>query len=102
MQAHNLAMFASTCKLSFKPNHQYIAEFRHRLVIPENLKKWQVFDSHKKINIFFTLDEFVNSNIDTNIELDFDYTDEVEINKVEHDQIDRFHPTKFTKSDFKT
>ena len=47
-----------------------------------------------------TLDEeFVNSNIDTDIALDFDYTDEVQINKVEDDQIDRFHPTNFTKLD---
>ncbi len=38
MQAHSLAMFSSTCKLPFQPNHQYIAEVRHRLAIPDNLK----------------------------------------------------------------
>ena len=29
MQAHNLAMFASTCKLPFQTNHQYTLEVRH-------------------------------------------------------------------------
>jgi len=38
MQAHSLAMFASTCKLLFQPNHQYTAEVKHRPVIPDNLK----------------------------------------------------------------
>ena len=38
MQAHNLAMFAKTCKLPFQTNHQYTAELRHRPTIPDNLK----------------------------------------------------------------
>jgi ribonuclease HI len=62
MQAHSLAMFASTCKLPFQPNHQYTAEIRHRPAIPDNLKNWQVFDSDEQINNFLTLDEeFSNS-----------------------------------------
>lgn len=40
MQAHSLAMFASSFKLPFQPNHQYIAEVRHRPAIPDNLKNW--------------------------------------------------------------
>ena len=38
MQAHSLATFASTCKFPFQLNHQYTAEVRHRLVIPDNPK----------------------------------------------------------------
>lgn len=49
-----------------------------------------------------TLDnEFVNNNIDTDIALDVDFSDKVEINKLEDDQIDRFHPRMFTKSDIR-
>lgn len=33
--------------------------------------------------------------------LDFDYTNEVEINKVEDEKIDNFYPTKFTKYDIR-
>ena len=47
LQAHSMAMFSSTCKLPFKPNHQFTAEIRHRPAIPDNLKKWQVFDNDK-------------------------------------------------------
>ena len=100
MQAHSLAMFASTCKCPFQPNHQYTAEVRHRSSIPDNLKNWQVFENDHQINNFLTLNnEFVNTNIDIDIALDVDCSDKVEINKLEDDQIDRFHPTKFTKSD---
>ena len=100
MQAHSLAMFANTCKLPFQPNHQYIAEVRHRLDIPENLKNWQVFTNDQQINNFLTLEEeFVNSNIDINITLDPCFTDKIEINKFEYEEIDRFHPKKFTKAD---
>ena len=45
LHAHSLAMFASTCKLPFEPNHQFKAEIRHRPAIPDNLKNWQVFES---------------------------------------------------------
>ena len=59
-----------------------------------------MFNNDRQINNFLTLDdEFVNSNIYTYIRLDFDYPDKIEINKVEDERIDRFHPTKFTKSD---
>ena len=58
-----------------------------------------MFNNDQQINNFLTLDdEFVKSNIDTDITLDFDYTDKVEINKVGDERMDRFHPTKFTKS----
>ena len=38
LQAHSLAMFASTCKLPFEPNHQFTAEIGHRPAIPDNVK----------------------------------------------------------------
>ena len=73
MKAHSLAMFASTCKLPFQPNHQYTAKIRHRLAILDNLKNWQVFNNDQQINNFLTLDgEFVHNNIDTDMTLDFD------------------------------
>ena len=100
MQSHSLAMFANTCKLPFQPNHQYTANVRHKPATRDNLKNWQVFTNDQQINNFITLnEEFVNSNIDTNITLDLDFTDKIEINKLEYEEIDRFHPTKFTKSD---
>ena len=52
MQAHSLAMFTSTCKLPFQPNHQYTAEVRHKPAIPDNLKNWQLFYDDKQINNF--------------------------------------------------
>jgi len=55
MQAHSLAMFAITYKLPFQPNHQYIAEVRHRPTILENLKNWQVFANDQQIKNFLTL-----------------------------------------------
>jgi len=63
------------------------------------LKNWKVFTNDQQINNFLTLDEeFVNSKIDTNITLDLDFTDKIEINRLEDADKDRFHPTKFTKS----
>lgn len=100
MQAHSLAMFSSTCKLPFQPNYQYISEVRHIPAIPDNLKNWQVFDNDQQINNLLTLEEeFVNSNIDIDITLDPDIKDEIEINEIEYEKIDRSHPTKFTKLD---
>ena len=52
LHAHSLAMFASTCKLPFEPNHQFTAEIKHRPSIPDNLMNWQVFADDKQINNF--------------------------------------------------
>lgn len=57
MQAHILAMFASTYKFPFQPNHQYTAEVMHRPAIPNNLKNYQVLENDNQINHFLTLDE---------------------------------------------
>jgi len=40
IHAHNLATFASTCKLPFEPNHHFTAEIKHRPVVPNNVKDW--------------------------------------------------------------
>jgi len=64
------------------------------------LKNWQVLANDQQINNFLTLkEEFVNSNIDNDIKLDLDLTYKIEINKLEDEEIDRFNPTKFKKSD---
>lgn len=47
MQAHSLAMFASTCKLPFQPNYQFTTEVRHRSTIPDNLKNRHIFTNDK-------------------------------------------------------
>ena len=100
MQAHSLAMFSSTFKLPFQPNHQYITEVRHRPAIPDNLKNWKIFSNDKQINKFLlSEEEFVNNNIDTDTSIDPDNKDKIEINEIEGEEIDRFHPTKFKKLD---
>ena len=67
LHAHSLATFASTCKLSFKPNHHFTAEIKHRPAVPDNIKNWQVFENDTRINNFLTLqEEFSGLNIDEN------------------------------------
>jgi len=100
IQAHSLAMFASACKLPFQLNYQYTIEVKHRPAIPENLKNWQIFANEKQINNFWISEkEFVNRNIDTDTSIDLNTKDKIEINEIKGEEIDRFHPTKFTKSD---
>ncbi len=97
MEAHSLEMFASTCKLPFQPNHQYTTEVRHKLAIPDNLENWQIFFDDKQINNFLiSEEEFVNNNIDTSTSIDPNIKNEIELNQIEGEEIDRFHPTKFT------
>lgn len=43
LHAHSLATFASTCKLPFEPNHHFTAEIKHRPVVLDNIKNWQIF-----------------------------------------------------------
>lgn len=55
-----------TCKLPFKPNHHFTAEIKHRPVVPDNVKNWQVSENDTQINNFLTLkEEFSSTNIDT-------------------------------------
>jgi len=67
LHAHNLATFASTCKLPFEPNHHFTAEIKHRPAVPDNINNWQVFEDDTQINNFLTLqEEFSSLNIDEN------------------------------------
>ena len=101
LHAHSLAMFASTCKLPFGPNHHFTTEIRHRPAIPDNLMNWQVFVNNNQINSFLTLEnEFSNSSIDEDIKInESDQVDEQETNISEETAIHMLHPTKFTKKD---
>lgn len=100
MQTESLAMFSSTCKLPFQPNHRYNTEIRHRTTILDNLKNWQVFDSDKQINNFLTLDEeFSNLKIDIETVTSSNQINEVDINISEENSINMLHPTKFIQKE---
>jgi len=100
MQAHSLAMFTRTCKLPFQPNHQYTIEVIFRPAILDNLKNWKIFSNDKQINNFLiSEEEFVNNNIDVDTSIVPDTKDEIKINEIEGEEIDRFNPTKSTRSD---
>lgn len=100
LQSHSLAMFASTCKLPFEPNHQFTAEIRHRPAIPDNVKKCQVFDSDNQINNFLTLErEFSSTNIDVDTVSEFDQTNQIETDILVENATQTLHPTKFTKKE---
>jgi hypothetical protein len=102
LQAHSLAMFASTCKLPFEPNHQFTAEIRHRPAIPDNVKNWQVFDNDKQINNFLTLEEeFSSTNIDVDTVSEFDQINQIETDISAENATQMLHPTKFTKKKYK-
>ena len=101
LHAHSLAMFTSTCKLPFGPNHQFTAEIRHRPAILDNLMNWQVFVNNNQINNFLTLEnEFSNSSIDEDTTInEFDQIDEQQTDISEETTIHMLHPTKFTEKD---
>lgn len=93
MQAHSLATFASTCKLPFQPNHQYIAEVRHRPVIPNNLKYWQIFSQDSQIYDFMNNEgELQNCKLDTNCTVDNNIESNIDVNI-----LDIAKPAKFTR-----
>lgn len=104
LHAHSLAMFASTCKLPFDPNHQFSAEIRHRPAIPDNLLNWQVFVNNNQINNFLTLqNEFSNCNIDEDIMIDeFDQEKEQKTEISGQNAIHMLHPTTFTEKDLQS
>jgi len=98
LQAHRLAMFASTCKLPFEPSHQFTAKVRHRPVITDNVKNWQVFDCDNHINNFLTLEEeFSSTNVDGDTVSEFDPTNQIETDILAENATKMLHPTKFTK-----
>jgi hypothetical protein len=60
-----LATLTSVFNIPTLPEKRYEIEVRHRLVIPNNIEHWQVFDHEKKVERFLLMsDEFANMNID--------------------------------------
>lgn len=96
IQAHYLTTFSSTCNLPFQPTHRYIAEIKHKPIIPYNLKYWQIFSQDEQIYHFLNNErEFQNCKIDTDCEIDsyFDcQIDNIDVHKFNK-------PTVFTQSD---
>lgn len=92
MQAHSLATFSITCKLSFQPNHQYTIEVRHMPVILDNLKYWQIFSEDSQIYDFVNAEgEFQNCNIDTDCTVENNIDSDINVNI-----LDIGKPTIFT------
>jgi len=96
IQAHYLANFASTCNLPFQPTHRYTAEVKHRPIIPDNLKYWQIFSQDEQIYHFLNNEEeFQNCKIDTDCKIDSDF--DCEIDNIDVHKFNK--PTVFTQSD---
>ena len=72
LHAHSLAMFASTCKLPFEPNHQFTAEIRQRPTIPEN---FPIYSVHSDMDSFI----LYNAEFDLPTELEVPTTEPKEI-----------------------
>jgi len=64
--ADDLSTSASNCKVTFHPNRKYVFKIKHRPVVPNNVRYWQVFGSDKQLEIFLQLkDELECVHIDT-------------------------------------
>jgi hypothetical protein len=60
-----VATSATVFKVPFFPEKRYKVEVKYRLVIPDNMKHWQVFEYDKQIESFLGMEnEFENLNID--------------------------------------
>ena len=93
MQAHNLATFASTYNLPFQPNNQYTTKVKHRPIILDNLKYWQIFSQDEQIYHFMNVEGgFHSRNIGTNCIVEDKIDNEIDINN-----LDFTKPTKFTQ-----
>jgi hypothetical protein len=47
------------------PNKKYEIEVKHRPIVPDNIKHWQVFDDDNQVERFLLMsDKFANTNID--------------------------------------
>jgi hypothetical protein len=63
--ADGLATSTTTCKIPFRPTHQYIVEVKCRPTIPDNIRYWQVFRNDDQIEDFLQCkNEFECTNID--------------------------------------
>jgi hypothetical protein len=60
-----LSTSSSFFKIPIFPNKKYEIKVKHRLVVPNNIKYWQVFEDDKQVELFLQMsDEFANMNID--------------------------------------
>lgn len=68
-----LATLASVLKIPIYPNRKYEIEFKHRLIVPDNVKYWQVFKDDKQLHNFFQISkEFSSLCIDEEKNFDED------------------------------
>lgn len=65
--ANGLAFLDSTCQMPH-PNKQYTMEVKHRPVVLDNMRHWQVFGRGKQID--FYKEEYENNSIDSDCEVE--------------------------------
>ena len=66
----NLPFSATSCKMPY-PNQEYVLKVKHRPVVPNNMRYWQVFGNDKQIESFLqSKDEFQDDSIDLESEVD--------------------------------
>ena len=83
-----LATSASIFKILIYPNKNFEIQVKHKPIIPENVKYWQVFEDNLQIRIFLENgEEFFNTQIDEDNELNEDQTVHRDsVSDVERDQ----------------
>ncbi len=60
-----LATSTSTCKMPYRPSHQYTVEVKNRPIVPNSIRYWKVFGNDVEIeSILHSRDEFEYANID--------------------------------------
>ena len=100
LQAHSLETFVSTCNLPFQPNHKYTAEVKHKPIIPDNLKYWHIFSQDQKIyHLMNNEGKFQNCKIDIDYTLDQDLDSEIDLNNIDVNKVKFSRPTKFSQLD---
>ena len=78
----------------------YTAKVKHKTIIPENLKYWQIFSQDQQIYHFMNNEgEFQNCKIDTDCTIDQDLDTEIDLNNVDLNKLEFARSTKFSQSD---
>lgn len=86
--ANDLEIAASLFKIPIHPNRKYEIEVKHRPIVSDNIKYWQVFDDDQEVNRFLTLsEEFESCTIDEKEVVDHNKEDHLTNNIVDHDII---------------
>jgi hypothetical protein len=63
--AYALAVLTSLFKIPIYPNKRYEVQVKHKPIVPDNLKYWQVIEDDQQLKIFLTTSgEFENCFID--------------------------------------